>query len=764
MNPKNYLLFLPLVALWNQATAAPVTKDIAGTDLTVGTSWVGGNPPSGSDVATWSGTALGAGLTLATSQSWQGIDVQGAAGAIDITGAGTLTLDTAGINIAAAGQNLTIVSSRTFGASSSLNVGTGRTLTLGGATASTTVFGAGTTITLTGAGTMTLGGAAAHTVTGSGNFIIGTGSTLINNFQVGSSSAGFSGTVTLSAGGSYYQGTTLPALGTGVLNINGGTIGSNTGSGARSVTNPTLIGGDFTLANTGGSTSVTTFSGAMDLGGATRTITTNLTTGQGGVLSGVISNGGLTIGSGSTGFLTLSSANTFTGPTTVNSSGAVGGLAVANNSLASSSSVTLNGLSRMFLGVNGPTSINNLNGATGTAIRTDFTITGGTGSRFLQVNQTVDGVYAGTFTEGSGRPISLIKTGAAVLSLTNTATYTGATTVNQGTLQIGNAGTGSTGASSTVTVAAAGALAGTGTANGPVTINGTLRPGDSGGGSAGTFKTGGPLALNAGSALDYNLGAVGGPSNDLTTSVGAATIAGTTTLNITAGSGFDTVTNGGGIYTLVDSAASIIGSPSNVSVGSGVPVNNAYVITTNATDATLNLALIEHAESSWSAASDLDSGSTDFGTFNTNTAGGLDTQNVISLNLSSPVAALLDGSAGGSLSGDVSLFSVSAFAGFNDLADGSTGGSVTASFLGAPAPGTYSVTLTLPKSLFTDDASAFTGLAGHTLGAPGGLDSTGDTQSGNLTWTWSATVVPEPSSASILAVAALLGLRRRRCS
>ena len=87
--------------------AAPVTKSATGTDLTAGASW-GGTAPGSGDVATWTGTSLGAGLTLGSSRSWSGISVAGAASAIGVTGAGTLTLGPDGINMSAATVNLTL--------------------------------------------------------------------------------------------------------------------------------------------------------------------------------------------------------------------------------------------------------------------------------------------------------------------------------------------------------------------------------------------------------------------------------------------------------------------------------------------------------------------------------------------------------------------------------------------------------------------------------------------------------------------------------
>lgn len=77
-----------------------------------------------------------------------------------------------------------------------------------------------------------------------------------------------------------------------------------------------LWGGNFSVeANGAGATTNTrTFSGAMDLGGATRTITADASASNF-IFSGEISNGGLTKAGNQT--LTISGSNTYTGDTTV---------------------------------------------------------------------------------------------------------------------------------------------------------------------------------------------------------------------------------------------------------------------------------------------------------------------------------------------------------------------------------------------------------------------------------------------------------------
>ncbi len=69
------------------AFAATVTKAPVGTDLTAGASWLAPFISSGSnDMATWSGSVLGVGLTLGSSKQRSAISGSGAASDIAVSG------------------------------------------------------------------------------------------------------------------------------------------------------------------------------------------------------------------------------------------------------------------------------------------------------------------------------------------------------------------------------------------------------------------------------------------------------------------------------------------------------------------------------------------------------------------------------------------------------------------------------------------------------------------------------------------------------
>jgi autotransporter-associated beta strand protein len=92
----------------------------------------------------------------------------------------------------------------------------------------------------------------------------------------------------------------------------------------------------------------------------------------------------------------------------------------------------------------------------------------------LTINQNKDTTFAGTISGASG---TWTKSGSFALTLTGANTYTGATTVNAGTLRVnGSIGTGA------VTVNGSGTLGGTGVINGATTVQsgGVLAPGNNG--------------------------------------------------------------------------------------------------------------------------------------------------------------------------------------------------------------------------------------------------------------------------------------------
>lgn len=100
-------------------------------------------------------------------------------------------------------------------------------------------------------------------------------------------------------------------------------------------------------------------------------------------------------------------------------------------------------------------------------------------------------IYGGTLADGAAASLALKKMGGGALTLTNTNTYTGATTVDAGTLLVN--GEGSLAAGSAVAVNNAATLGGTGSVNGSVILasTATISPGNAG---AGPLNTG-SLAL-----------------------------------------------------------------------------------------------------------------------------------------------------------------------------------------------------------------------------------------------------------------------------
>jgi len=100
--------------------------------------------------------------------------------------------------------------------------------------------------------------------------------------------------------------------------------------------------------------------------------------------------------------------------------------------------------------------------------------TGSYTNRTFQVTNTALTTFSGVVSD-SGIGFGLTKTGSGILALNNIETYTGSTSVSNGTLQIN----GTLNGSSVVNVCSNGILAGTGIINGPVSIQrgGLLAPG-----------------------------------------------------------------------------------------------------------------------------------------------------------------------------------------------------------------------------------------------------------------------------------------------
>lgn len=134
------------VMIHSAICAAPISKADNSDNLNLTTSWVGGVVPGPGDVATWDATVTGANTTvLGADLSLGGLTVASPGGPITIGAGNTLTLGTAGVDMSAATQNLTISSGLVIGAGGQTwNIATGRVLTTGAFTRS----GAGSTLRL----------------------------------------------------------------------------------------------------------------------------------------------------------------------------------------------------------------------------------------------------------------------------------------------------------------------------------------------------------------------------------------------------------------------------------------------------------------------------------------------------------------------------------------------------------------------------------------------------------------------------------------
>lgn len=353
---------------------------------------------------------------------------------------------------------------------------------------------------------------------GTGAFQVDAGGTILTLSGVidgsGALSKTGSGTLTLTGANTYSGGTNINA---GTLNVgSSGAIGS---SGTISFGGGTL---QYSASNTTDYSS--RFSTASNQAYRIDTNSQNVT-----FATALTSSGGSLAKLGS-GTLILSAANTYTGGTTLSAGtlqlSGLGTLGSTSGSLAvNGGTLDLNGTNQTAgaLSGSGGTVLNN---STGTAKTLTVGTGGGTGS------------YAGVIadhTSGTGT-VALIKAGSGSQTLTGTNTYTGATTVNAGSLFVN----GSTASGSAVTVNNSGStLGGSGTINGSINIassGANLSPGASGIGSTAILHTG-AVTLASGSNLNVDLNnTTAGSGYDQVTLIGTVTINGSN-LVITAGAG-----------------------------------------------------------------------------------------------------------------------------------------------------------------------------------------------------------------------------------
>lgn len=415
-----------LRAATSASIAFLVTLPLSGADLSRANNsnalnltgaWVGGVVPGSSDIAVWdSALTTDRANVIGGNLSFGGIKVTNAGGTLHSINASTgftLTLGSSGIDMSAATANLTISAVMDLSASQTWNVASGRTLTIGGLN--------------TGAGTITLSGAG-------------------GTFALGASSNG-SSTVTATAG----------PLGIGTVNLeNGIRLTSSALTTSRVIRNAVNLNGNIevVMGNTAAGSAGINFSGGMNIGAATRTITltnasstTNIATltfgGNGGATS-VTGSGSLVFENGNAADSPMVYVRTASGVTNdyavfetdVTIRNGVTFIAGGNNVFTADSDVTIDAGGFLNTSNNGGSATNQtigslsgggtaFNGSTNAGIPT-LTIDGG--------SRTIRTVFSGSLQNGAVSTFNVTKLGTTTQVFSGANTYTGKTTVTGGTL------------------------------------------------------------------------------------------------------------------------------------------------------------------------------------------------------------------------------------------------------------------------------------------------------------------------------------------
>jgi autotransporter-associated beta strand protein len=421
------------------------------------------------------------------------------------------------------------------------------------------------------------------------------------------------------------SGGTLDASGTGALNFtNTGDMGFNSQSGARTLTLTGTNTGNNTLAavigDNGGATSLVksgagtwvltgtnTYTGTTTISGGVLQVGSGSTTGSLGS-GAVINNGSLVVnrsnaitlantisGSGSftqagAGTTTLSGTNSYTGPTTINAGvlnvtflangGSNSNIGAATNA---AENLVINGGTLQYSGAADVSTDRLFSVGIGSAVidvtgsgALNFTNTGSmgfngeSGERNLLLTGTNSGVNTIAAAIGDfGGATSVTIDGSATWLLTGANTYTGATTVSSGVLQIGGSNLDSAiilGAHATLELnglnARIGSLAGSGTVQNNSTTAAALT---TGGNNTSTTFSG---VIQDGGAGALSIVKSGSGTFTLT---GANTYTGTTTISagvLLVGSGGTTGTLGSGAVT--NNASLIINRSDALTIANGI--------------------------------------------------------------------------------------------------------------------------------------------------------------------------------------------------
>jgi len=474
---------IPNVAYWNGAVST-VWNDTSNATLVnwstnlAGTTDAGNTPGANTDVILNSNLQTGTvTTTLGANTTINSLNVNGN-GTNTIASGNTLTINALGdTNHSSdnlytgntAGQGILIASgANAFTINANVLLGTGvsgnQTWTNNSANGQFTVTGNVAGTATSGTQTLTLTNTAAFGTTISGVISDGSGG---GNVAINIDSSNSAGSVLLNNNGNTYTGGTTVT--SGVLQLTQSSLANTSDIGSTTST-LTVNGGTFDLH--GFNQTVGNLNGTggtiLNNNSGTSVLTVGNGNATGGSYSGTLAD--RTVGTGTlallktgTGTQVLSGTNTYSAGTTING----GILSVASDSNLGTGNLTLGGGELLTTG-------------SGSTFSTTKTIALNTGTDTLAAATNTTATYGGVISDGSGSNLAIgdgTNTGTVVLTATNT--YDGTTTVNDGTLQIGNGTTnGSIDASSAATVQSGANLkfdeTGTVTEIIPITDNGTV--------------------------------------------------------------------------------------------------------------------------------------------------------------------------------------------------------------------------------------------------------------------------------------------------
>jgi autotransporter-associated beta strand protein len=222
------------------------------------------------------------------------------------------------------------------------------------------------------------------------------------------------------------------ALGSGAININGGTLASSSGTG-YTLANNVIVGGDFTMGQPSGGTGTLNLAGGINFGFASRTISISNSLS---IISGNIGNGRL-IKAGS-GALQLSGNNTFGNGVILNQGtllvGSAGALNATDNALqlnagtiASADSTARTIANDVTFG--GDVTIGQVSGGTG-ALNFSGSLNLGGAIRTITVDSP-SATFSGDLDNGG-----ITKAGSGTLVLSGANTFTDGLAVDAGTVSV----------------------------------------------------------------------------------------------------------------------------------------------------------------------------------------------------------------------------------------------------------------------------------------------------------------------------------------